>query len=956
MRIYENPRKTSENRLPQRPYYIPRGRSEYRLLNGEWKFAFFDRDIDVPETITRWDTIPVPSCWQVQGYENPNYSNTCYPYPCDPPYVPDANPCGVYERTFDLERLWGKVYFVLEGVSSCGFVYVNGKYVGLTQGSHLQAEFDITGFVHAGTNTLRVKVLKWCCGSYLEDQDAFRMNGIFRDCYLLQRPEDHLVDLSITTEQNRICVRADHAADMAVYDADGNCMGTVVGQTDAAFPVKSPILWNAEKPYLYTVKLERDGETITRRIGFRTIEGSERCELLINGVSGKLHGVNHHDTDPHKGWCQTDGELRRDLELMKKLNINCVRTSHYPPTPAFLDLCDEMGFYVILETDIETHGFLRRYANVPYRFDIESEDWPGTNPLWLDEHMERLERAVARDKNHCSIIMWSIGNESGYGPNHAAMLDWLKGLNDGRLRHCEDACRAGKIENVDVVSNMYHSLEQLVQIATNPEVHLPVMLCEYSHAMGNGPGDVWDYNELFNRYPNIIGGCVWEWADHTVVVDGVQKYGGDFPGELTHEGNFCCDGMVFSDRSFKAGTYEVKAAYQPMRTAYQDGILTVTNGYDFTDYSECELEYTIEADGATVARKKHPMTLAPHASVEVPITWKAPEIRYGLYLTCRLYHGEDLVATTQHLLASGKQEVQKKAPARMEDRAFDLVFSGERFRYVFSKQFGTFTSMVVDGEEQLAEPVRLTAWRAPTDNDRNIRQRWGSYNTWEGENLDKLFNKTYDCQAKDGTVHVRASLAGVARKPFLQYTLDLSVDETGKVSVCMNGEVRENVFFLPRLGFEFTLPQEDLPFRYYGCGPLESYCDMRHGSTVGMYESTAKKEYVPYVRPQEHGNHVDVKLLEVGKLRFEAEKGFQCNVSAYTAEAIDRAEHTDELASDGKTHVRVDYKVSGLGSHSCGPALMEQYRLDDKRICFCFTVRPRTETDPISREEIHGYV
>lgn len=941
MRIYEDPLKTSENRLPQRPYYIPEGRSEYQLLNGKWKFAFFDRDIDVPEVINDWGTIPVPSCWQVQGYEHPNYSNTCYPYPCDPPYVPDANPCGVYEREFELTAVWGKVYFVMEGVSSCGFVYVNGEYVGFTQGSHLQAEFDITNFVRNGTNTLRVKVLKWCCGSYLEDQDAFRMNGIFRDCYLLQRPEGHIVDVTITTEENRICIHTDRPADMMVFDEEGNCLGTAAAKTETAFALENPIAWNAEKPYLYMVRLEREGETITRKIGFRTIQVSEQCELLINGVPVKLHGVNHHDTDPHKGWYQTDEDLRRDLELMKKLNINCIRTSHYPPTPVFLDMCDELGFYVILETDIETHGILRRYANVEYHYDSESEDWPGTNPLWLREHMERMERTVNRDKNHCSIIMWSTGNESGHGPNHIAMLQWLKSLNDGRLRHCEDGTKAKDFGNTDVFSNMYHSIERLIQEAEDPEIHQPIMLCEYSHAMGNGPGDVWDYNEVFNRYPNVIGGCVWEWADHTVVEDGVQKYGGDFEGELTHEGNFCCDGMVFSDRSFKAGSYEVKAAYQPMRTEYHDGELTVTNCYDFTDFSECEFMYTVEADGITVEQKKLSMEIAPHTCAKVPVSFEAPEIRYGLYLTCRLYHAGEMVAVTQHELDMHRRVTEMREPASVEDKSGEIVFSGDNFCYVFSKQFGTFNSMVIDGEEQLAEPVRLTAWRAPTDNDRNIMFLWGSYNIWQGENLDKLFSKTYECLVKEGGVHVKGALAGVARKPFLQYTLDVSVDAGGRISVSMNGNVRDNVVYLPRLGFELTLPEQNLPFRYYGCGPLESYCDMRHGSTVGMYESTAQKEYVRYVRPQEHGNHVDVRMLEIGNMLFESEDEFECNVSAYSTEAVDRAEHTDELVSDGKTHLRIDYKVSGIGSNSCGPELLEKYRLDEKQIHFRFTITPR---------------
>lgn len=940
MRIYEDVLKTSENRLPQRSYYIPEGNAEYMLLNGQWRFAYYPCDIDVPEKITQWDNVTVPSCWQLLGYENPNYTNINYPYPCDPPYVPDANPCGVYEREFYLKALWGRVYYVLEGVSSCAFVYVNGNYVGFTQGSHLQAEFDITEYVVQGTNTLRVKVLKWCCGSYLEDQDFFRFNGIFRDTYLLQRPEGHMTDVSISTQGNTICINADKQADIAVFDRDGACLAFAAAQQNAAFEIADVVQWNPEKPYLYTVKLERNGEVITQKIGFRRVEVSDKCELLINGVPVKLHGVNHHDTDPVNGWCQTREELRRDLELMKKLNINCVRTSHYPPTPAFLEMCDEMGFYVILETDIETHGFLRRYANVPYRFDVESEDWPGTNPAWRKEHLERMERAVNRDKNHCSIIMWSTGNESGHGPNHEAMIDWLHSLEDGRLVHCEDSSRKGDYSRADVISNMYHDLRKLQAMAQNPDIHRPIMLCEYAHAMGNGPGDVWDYNEVFNQYPNIIGGCVWEWADHTVVVDGVQRYGGDFDGELTHDENFCCDGMVFSDRSLKAGSYEVKAAYQPMHTELVGNVLKVTNRYDFTDLSECDLYCTVAADGQVVWQEKISISLAPHETAEIPLGFENDPCTYAVYLTCALVHNGEQVATTQHKLSENRLVPGTKAAAEVEEKPYDVIFTGEKFRYVFSKQFGTFTSMIVNGEEQLAQPVRLTVWRAPTDNDKNIKVFWGSYNIWQGENFDKLFSKVYSCTVADGCVQVDASLAGVSRKPFLRYTLQVKVNCDGVISVNLDGNVRENVVYLPRFGFEFTLPKKNMNFRYYGCGPLECYSDLRHGSTVGMYESTAEAEYVHYVRPQEHGNHVDVRMLEIGKMLFESDNAFSCNVSAFSTEAIDRAEHTDELVSDGKTHLRIDYKVSGIGSASCGPELLEKYRLSERNITFGFTISP----------------
>ena len=433
MRIYENPSKTSENRLPQRAYYIPSGKSEYRLLNGIWRFRYFSSDFDVPETIDTWDTIPVPSCWQTEGYDTPNYTNTNYPYPYDPPYVPDENPCGIYEREFELEEVWGQVYLVLEGVSSCAFVQVNGQPVGFTQGSHLQAEFDLTDYVKRGTNRLRIKVLKWCCGSYLEDQDFLRMNGIFRDCYLLQRPQGHLRDVDVRTKGNTILARTDAPADISVLDREGNCLGTAHG-TQAAFAIEQPILWNAEKPYLYTVRFECCGEVIWQNIGLRTIAVSDKRELLINGVPVKLHGVNHHDTNPTRGWCQSAAELRADLLLMKKLNINCVRTSHYPPSPVFLELCDEMGFYVVLETDIETHGAITRFPDAPYVYDTDSGDWPCTKPEWKAEFLERMQRAVLRDRNHCSIIFWSTGNESGYGDNQRAMLRWLKTLDDGRLR------------------------------------------------------------------------------------------------------------------------------------------------------------------------------------------------------------------------------------------------------------------------------------------------------------------------------------------------------------------------------------------------------------------------------------------------------------------------------------------------------------------------------------------
>ena len=939
MRIYENPKVTSENRVAPRSYYIPAGISEYMLLNGEWDFAYFDRDIDVPEKIESWEKIPVPSCWQLQGYENPNYTNINYPYPCDPPYVPDDNPCGVYRRQFNIDRKWGKVYFVFEGVSSCAFLYINDNYVGFTQGSHLQAEFDITDYVTAGENTVCVKVLKWCCGSYLEDQDAFRYNGIFRDVYILQRPENHIGDVEIIPNDEAINVNLSGSAVLSIFDGDKLLINTEIDGSFTYSP-ENPILWNAEKPFLYTVKLERAGEIIQFKTGLRKIEISENYELLINGQSVKLHGVNHHDTSKYRGWCQSDEELRYDLELMKELNINCVRTSHYPPTPKFMEMCDEMGFYVVCETDIETHGFLRRLANASYRFDMETNAWPATMPDWKKEHVERMERMVETFKNNPSVIMWSTGNESGHGSNHVEMIRWTKNRDNTRLIHCEDASRKNQIHNADVYSRMYPSLGEIERFALTDDINMPVFLCEYAHAMGNGPGDVYYYSELFDKYPKLIGGCVWEWADHVVTVDGIEKYGGDFEGELTHDGNFCCDGMVFADRSLKAGSLEIKAAYQPIKTTFENGKLTVYNRLDFTNLDEYELAYVIEVDGKAVASKLLDVSVEPHETTEIEIDYTETECEYGAYIKTVLCKDDKCYAITQHELPCKIKALNIGDKAELTEDELNIYAKGDNFSYTFSKHYGGFTSIIVDGEEQLSSKMKLSAFRAPTDNDRNIKTRWMNINIWQGENFDCTFSKIYDCNIKDGEIVLCGALGGVSRTPFLKHTQVITISADGSIEISLKGNVREDAIWLPRFGFELELPAEIKDFTYFGRGPIESYCDMHNAAPMGLYESNTDMEYVNYVRPQEHGNHCEVKMLKIGKLEFLSQKGFEFNASNYNMMDVYKAEHTDELKADGKTHLRVDYKVSGIGSNSCGPELDPKYRLNEKNIDFKFIIRP----------------
>lgn len=962
MRFYEKLDNISVNRLPQRSYYIPENEGAYTLLNGKWRFHYYANEADIDETIYDWDEISVPSCWQLLGYEDPNYTNVNYPYPVDPPFVPDINPAGIYEREFVVENEKNRTYIVFEGVSSCVFLYINGEFAGYSQGSHLQAEFDVTPFVKKGVNTLRAKVLKWCSGSYLEDQDFFRFNGIFRDVYMLSRPEGHLTDIEVTTEDSVITVKFNGNANITLCDNAGHVLDTKAGQDEVRFVVQNPVLWNAEKPYLYTLKLEAAGEIISIKTGFKTVEIAPDCALLINGVPVKLKGVNHHDTDPYTGWYQTDEAILNDLLLMKSLNINTVRTSHYPPPPKFLSLCDELGLYVVLETDLETHGFVTRGCG--YGYDNDHPDWPGNQPEWTESYVERMVRAFERDKNHPSIIMWSTGNESGHGPNHYEMIQWLRARRPGLLVHCEDASRLGYLDHSDVYSIMYpevyknkaYSKEQnnrtVEGYLTNPENKQPLFLCEFAHAMGNGPGTVLEYIDFCYRYPAFIGGCVWEWADHTVMVDGVPKYGGDFC-EGTHDHNFCCDGMVTHDRRLKAGSKEIKAAYQNVSVSLNGTDLTITNLYDFTNLSEFSLKLTVMVDGERVTEGDYTLDVRPKERRELNIAsllnsaecrGRMDSCRLGAYLNLSFVdkNGHEAAFIQQELFVPQTQPKTVRTPAELSEAEKIITVCGTGFSYEFSKLLGGFVSIKLNGTEQLTAPTKLSVWRAPTDNDRHIRKKWewSDSDNQSGENFNKLFSKVYSCLTDKNVITVTGSLAGISRKPFFLYTVCYAFFTDGTVDVSLSGKVREDCIWLPRLGFEFKTILENSRFAYFGMGPEENYADMRAFARMGLFHSSAADEYVNYVKPQEHGNHTNTKELVFDNgLAFTGD-GFEFNVSEFDALDLSRAKHIDELKKNGAVNVRIDYKVSGIGSNSCGPALLERYQLKEKQIDFAFSFAP----------------
>ena len=955
MRHYEDLTHLSENRLPQRAYYIPGGEAEYTLLNGKWNFAFFPNGDKATEP-TKWDTIPVPSCWQIHGYEAPNYSNIPYPHPIDVPYVPDINPMGMYQRIITIKDTSKQTYLVLEGVGSCADIYVNGKYAGYTQGAHLQAEFDLTDFVTEGKNILRICVHKWCSGSYLEDQDFFRFNGLFRDVYLLQRPMGHIHDVDIRTEGNQILVKTDRPADLYLYDGKKLIAQESI-ESETALEVAHPVLWNAEKPYLYRLELHCAGEIITQKVGFRTVSISDKNELLINGVAVKLKGVNHHDSTPKAGWTMTDEEILKDLKLMKYLNINTIRTSHYPPTAKFLEFCDELGFYVILETDLETHGFVWRNSNLPYGYDSDNPEWVCSNPEWKEAFVERMVRAVERDKNHASIIMWSTGNESGHGPNHEAMIEWARARDNTRLIHCEDASRLSEVhpeflDHTDVYSRMYTQPDDTSStswggdslVTYTKKYDKPIFLCEYSHAMGNGPGDVWQYWEKILAYPSLIGGCIWEWCDHTVIEDGVQKYGGDFPGELTEDGNFCCDGLVFANRELKAGSYEARAAYAPFRIAYKDGSIYYRHLMDFTNLSEYRVRYVLTCDGEKLEEKTLHVAAQPKETLAItPKTTFPATCKLACTVDVTLLKEGREVATLQCDAGVPVVQPEKNAfsPAAMAQDEDYIYVRGENFTYRFNKQLGNFDSMIVDEKEQLAGPVTLDAFRAMIDNERWLRPFWTRQNNSQGENFEHTFSKIYDVTMENGVITVTGSLAGVSRMPFFRYTMLVAITIDGEITVTLDGKVKEQCVELPRLGFNYHFRKKNAAFRYFGYGPLESYCDMHNASRVDWHASTAEKEYVPYIRPQEHGNHFAVRELTVNKaLTFTHATGMDINVSQFDTQTLFKAEHTDELKAPGGTFVRIDYRNAGLGSASCGPKLHSDFTIKEKDIHFTYTVKP----------------
>ena len=997
---YENPSLLQIGREPERAYFIPYASVKtavtrkkhlspyYQLLNGNWDFTYYDRICDVPQDIAEqdtqdWDVLPVPSNWQMYGYDVPQYCNVEYPIPLDPPYVPAENPCGIYSREFCLPDSWDgrDVFVVLEGVNSCYYLYINGKKVGFSKVSHMPAEFLLTPHLKKGVNKITVQVIKWCDGTYLEDQDFYRLSGIFRDVYLLarskRRVKDFFVKTDLTDHYTKGILTADLTfegpqtdAQILLLDQDGNQIAKKAIKTTnqtLRFEIDRVNSWNAEHPYLYSFIIQTEEEVILDRIGFRKIEIAPNCALLINGVPVKIKGVNRHDTHPQLGHVTPVHALIEDLQEMKKLNINAIRTSHYPNTPEFLNLCDEYGFYVVDEADLECHGFIYRTEKqnyIPY-----DPQHPSQNPVWKAAHLDRVQRMVERDKNRACVIIWSMGNESDFGDNHIAMGEWVKQRDNTRLVHYERSSEDPENRVFDFCSYMYTDLKIVENEGKNKQKDTrPYFLCEYSHAMGLGPGDLYDYWELIYQYPRLIGGCIWEWADHSVVLEDEEGnkafgYGGDC-GEQIHANNFCNDGLVRPDRTPSCGALEAKAVYQYVRfeaRSLEEGKIKITNLYDFSNLNEYDVLYSVELDGMIVKRGKLANTnLQPHHSKIVKLDYDLPQsCRYGCHLNFSVVLKEDTlweqagyeVASCQLELPVPKADyfdpmTKGSVMVNYETEEY-LQICGFDFIYLFNKVYGSFDVLSISGVDMLADRTKFSVSRAQIDNYRCMWQRW--YTPQSNVNIHsiaqtKVYETSVEASEQEVIIHVKQSIAAPVFQPFVRFETQYTVKANGIIQVAVHGENTAQDF-LPRFGMDFTLPSGTEFLEYYGKGPWENNIDLCHHVKTGHYKSTVDQEHVDYIRPQDNGNKTGVKWVcvtdQLGRgLLIRTKDQFEFKASHYSTQTLQEADHVWDLEKSEETYLRIDYKVSGVGSGSCGPLTIEKYQLCEKEFSYSFEILP----------------
>ena len=1004
-RYYENLNVLHENTMPARAYYIPASKRmdnlvEHReesdrmqLLNGTWKFQYFTSIYNIQDSFfeknydtENFDEIQVPSVWQMAGYDTHQYTNIRYPFPFDPPYVPQDIPCGAYVHNFEYSRdeKASKAFLNFEGVDSCFYVWINGSYVGYSQVSHMTSEFDVTDVLQDGTNTVAVLVMKWCDGSYLEDQDKFRMSGIFRDVYILKRPKQAISDYHIKTRIEDMLAKVEIEmkfysplnVKISIEDRNGAvvALGSIAEEGTAVLEIASPELWNTENPYLYKLILETENEVIVDHIALRKIEIKDQV-IYLNGQKIKFRGVNRHDSDPVTGFTINPEQITTDLTLMKQHNFNAIRSSHYPNAPFFYEMCDKYGFMVIDEADIEAHGpfMIYRKEDTDYNRFKRWNEKIADDPVWEEAIVDRVKLMVERDKNRFCIVMWSMGNESAYGCNFEKALEWTKNFDPDRITQYESARYRNYDEtydysNLDVYSRMYPALSE-IQEYLDKDGSKPFLLVEYCHSMGNGPGDFEDYFQMIQDNDKMCGGFVWEWCDHAIAHGTAENgktiyaYGGDH-GEEIHDGNFCMDGLVYPDRTVHTGLLEYKNVYRPVRVVSYDkesGELVLHNYMDFDDLKDyVKISYELTQDGLVISKGiLSEFSVASHGEGKTNLKISVPE-NGKCYLKLIYYLKKEMpLLEENHILGFDEIEVSQKdakcqlAEKWLEKTATDselqvneddtqIHIKGREFAYTIDRRTALFTEMKFAGREYLNHPMELNIWRAPTDNDMYIKAEW------KKAHYDKAYTRAYTTEVVQGKHGVKivshASVVAETVQKILDVTITWKIDASGKIDADIEATKDGEFPDLPRFGVRMFLDKKLSDARYFGMGPQESYRDKHQAASHGLYRANVRDLHEDYIRPQENGSHYDCGYVELNNSRYGmaafSESTFSFNASYYTQEELEKKTHNYELAESDSVVLCVDYALNGIGSNSCGPVVLDQYRFNDVLFRFQFTLVP----------------
>lgn len=982
------------NTIPRRNYFVPfanaeeaqnsetrRDSSKYMNLNGTWDFHYFENVREIYEPFwlsTHADDIDyadmtVPSGWQLSGYGQIQYTNFAYPMPFDPPYAPYKNPGALYRRSFEINDLDQKADYHLnfEGVDGAYYVWLNDEFIGFSQIAHSNTEFDLTEHLVEGTNNLSILVVQWGVHTYFEAQDKFRYSGLYRDVYLLKRDKERINKYFVQTDVNKdlksavITLEIEDAQGIESYDytlLDPAGAEMASGQQDIldklVLSLEDPVLWDAENPKLYQLVLTAGDETIRQKVGVRVIY-VKGDQILVNHQPVKLIGANHHDTHPETGATVTLADHHKDLQLMKDLNMNAIRTAHYPKTAEFYELADEYGFYVMSESDIETHGLVAIYGSYETdKYVIMADD-----PTYQEAFVDRVDSNVRAFINHPSIIMWSTGNESGYGVAIEAALRHGKEIDPTRLHHFEsywDRDREKQDEYDpdlhDVWSRMYPSLEEMTRLyfqEPGKPLDKPLILCEYAHAMGNGPGDFQDYHDYMEENPGLVGLFVWEWADHAVDInrgtgkEPAYRYGGDF-GDYPNFGSFCMDGVVYPDRTPSTGAYEHRQVFRPVVMTAHDldaNTITLKNRYAFSilnDKIDLVLEIQDKDGYLRDEIELETPAITPYAEETIEVA-DLGEMNANVGAYRLVYYMKD----TDKELGFDTIEVTPFEPevalteaetlAVFETHTTINILLGNREIHL-SKINGAIAQLVDGTRPLFEEPSDWTIWRAPMDNDRFVRADWEQHHY----HLHETRIYDYDIAENDDniTVTFTGAINAVVVKRIIDFTAKWVISKNGEFSLELNGKKDMVMPFLPRFGLMMKLPKVMDDVSYYGYGPYESYEDKKNTNYLGRFEGQVDNFYEPYIMPQENGARNGVREVTVGDdysaLAFTSTEGLSFNVKNYSDKQLTKVMHRDELEKEPYTYLHIDYKQNGVGSHSNGPMLLEKYHLNPEEFIFSF--------------------